>query len=196
MRPLLPMPQSPSLGETSAIKLITNVAPLLPRPKIPSTQHPDVIQLEHRIRNDMTRPSETSFPPTLVAETLHQTYSKTHQNSDPVRFKPVGNCAICGVTFPSSICGVNFFLLPNECQTLWPYPKWPLHPSSLPTVPLLERIQQNKEPGRIGLCWLLWGHSFKGISPRSTRCLCANTRHCGMLLADQLFHMCHFLEKV
>lgn len=49
----------------------------------------------------MSPPNETAFPPTLNAETLHETYSKTHQNLDPACFKPIGNCAICGVTFPS-----------------------------------------------------------------------------------------------
>jgi hypothetical protein len=99
---LLPMPKSQSLSESSVIKVKhRNLAPLLPMPEIPSGFHPAVIELESRITLDMTPPNGSAFPPNLDAETLHETYAKTHQNLDPLRFKTVGNCAICGVTFPS-----------------------------------------------------------------------------------------------
>jgi hypothetical protein len=123
---LLPMPESQSLVESSVIKVkprIKKAASLLPMPEIPSGFHPAVIELESRITIDMAAPNASAFPPNLVAETLHETYSKTYQNLDPACFKPTGNCAICGITFPSlSLPNVKLHApIPSDDPTLRPY---------------------------------------------------------------------------
>lgn len=50
----------------------------------------------------MRRPDPNAFPPTLHTENLHEAYARTYQHLQPTNFEAVGNCAICGVTFPSA----------------------------------------------------------------------------------------------